>query len=121
VAAFQRAWAAQDIPALVDLLDPEATIVTDSGGLANAARRPISGGPRLARYLAALAGKGRELGLVVVETTVNGRPGLAGHIGGETVVVLAFGVEGDRIRNLWAVVNPEKLLPWNSSEPAGPT
>jgi RNA polymerase sigma factor (sigma-70 family) len=115
VAAFRRAWEAQDIPALVDLLDPEATVVADSGGLANATRRPITGGPRLARYLAELARKGSELGLLVVETTVNGRPGLAGQIGGETVLVLAFGVEGDRVRNLWAVVNPEKLLPWNSS------
>jgi hypothetical protein len=117
VAAFRRAWEAQDIPALVDLLDPEATVVADSGGLANAARRPITGGPRLARYLVELGRKGRELGLTVVETTVNGRPGLAGHMGGETVLVLAFGVEGDRIRNLWAVVNPEKLLPWNSEPP----
>ena len=114
VAAFRRAWEAQDIPALVDLLDPEATVVADSGGLATATRRPITGGPRLARYLAELARKGRDLGLLVVETTVNGRPGLAGHIGGETVVVLAFGVTGDRIRNLWAVVNPEKLQPWNA-------
>lgn len=120
VAAFRRAWEAQDIPALVDLLDPEATVVADSGGLANATRRPITGGPRLARYLAELAGKGRDLGLVVVETTVNGHPGLAGRIGGETILVLAFGVEGDRIRNLWAVVNPEKLLPWNAGGPTGP-
>lgn len=117
VAAFQRAWEAQDIRALVDLLDPEATVVADGGGLVNAARHPVTGGPRLARYLANLAGKGGELGLQIVETTVNGRPGLAGHIGGETVLVLAFGVEGDRIRNLWAVVNPEKLLPWNSNAP----
>jgi RNA polymerase sigma factor (sigma-70 family) len=116
VAAFQRAWEAQDIYALVDLLDPDAVIVADSGGLANAARRPITGGPRLARYLSELARKGLELGLQVVQTTVNGRPGLAGHIGHETVVVLAFGIEGDRIRNLWAVVNPEKLLPWNPNE-----
>jgi RNA polymerase sigma-70 factor (ECF subfamily) len=117
VAAFQRAWEAQDIRALVDLLDPDAIIVADSGGLANAARRPITGGPRLARYLSELARKGAELGLQLIETTVNGRPGLAGYIGRETVLVLAFGVEGDRIRNLWAVVNPEKLLPWNSNEP----
>ena len=119
VAAFQRAWEAQDIRALVDVLDPEATVVADSGGLANAARRAITGGPRLARYLSGLARRGGELGLQLVETTVNGRPGLAGHIGGETVLVLAFGVEGDRIRNLWAVVNPEKLLPWNSNEAGG--
>jgi hypothetical protein len=36
-------------------------------------------------------------------------------------VVLAFGVEGDRIRNLWVVANPEKLLPWNAGEGPGPT
>jgi RNA polymerase sigma-70 factor (ECF subfamily) len=119
VAAFRRAWEAQDIRALVDLLDPEATIVADGGGLAGAARRPITGGPRLARYLSQLAHKGGELGLQIVETTVNGRAGLAGHIGGETVVVLAFGIDGDRIRNLWAVVNPEKLLLWNGSENSG--
>lgn len=121
VAAFRRAWEAQDIAALVDLLDPDATVVADGGGRANAARRPITGGPRLARYLAELARKGGALGLKVVETTVNGRPGLAGHIDGETVVVLAFAVEGDRIRNLWAVANPEKLVPWNPDEPAEPT
>ena len=114
VAAFRRAWEAQDIRALVDLLDPEATVVADGGGLVQAARQPITGGPRLARYLVNLAGKSGELGLRIVETTVNGRPGLAGLMGGETVVVLAFGVESDRIRNVWAVVNPEKLLPWNS-------
>jgi RNA polymerase sigma-70 factor (ECF subfamily) len=63
-----------------------------------------------------LAGKGTELDLRVVATTVNGRAGLAGQMGGETVLVLAFGVEGGRIRNLWAVVNPEKLVPWNSDD-----
>ncbi len=115
VAAFQRAFEAQDVRALVELLDPEATVVADGGGIAGAARRPITGGPRLARYLATLAGKGRELGLQLQQTTVNGRPGLAGRLDGVTVVVLAFGVEGDRIRNLWAIANPEKLEPWNAT------
>ena len=46
-----------------------------SGRPANAARRPITGGPRLARYLSKLAGKGSELDLRVVGTTVNGRAG----------------------------------------------
>ena len=113
VTAFRRAWEAQDVRALVDLLDPDASVVADGGGLVSAARRPITGGVRLARYLVGLADRGDDLGLRLVETTVNGRPGLAGHIGGETVVVLAFGVSGDRIRNLWAVVNPEKLRAWN--------
>lgn len=120
VAEFQRAWEAQDVRALVDLLDPEATVVADGGGLVTAARRPISGGPRLARHLTNLAGRKGDLGLRLVETTVNGRPGLAGRVGGETILVLAFGIEGNRIRNLWAVVNPEKLRPWNSTRPSDP-
>jgi RNA polymerase sigma-70 factor (ECF subfamily) len=119
VAEFRRAWEAQDVEALVDLLDPEASVVADSGGLVSAARQPITGGPRLARYLANLAGKGGELGVQIVETMVNGRPGLVGRIGGETVVVLAFGIEGERVRNIWAVVNPEKLVLWNAPPPPG--
>ena len=117
VAAFQRAWEAQDVGSLIEILDPDATVVVDGGGLTNAARRPITGGPRLARYLSTLAGKGTELDLRIVATTVNGRAGLAGQMGGETVLVLAFGIEGSRVRNLWAVVNPEKLGPWNANEP----
>jgi RNA polymerase sigma-70 factor (ECF subfamily) len=119
VAAFHRAWVAQDVRSLVEILDPDATVVVDGGGIPNAARRPITGGPRLARYLARLAGQGAELDLHLVETTVNGRAGLVGRVGGETVLVLAFGIEGGRIRNLWAVVNPDKLTPWNPFEPDG--
>lgn len=118
VAAFQRAWQTQDVRALVEVLDPEATVIVDGGGLASAVRRPITGGRRLARFLTRLARKGAELDLHVIETTVNGHPGLVGQIGGETVLVLAFGVNGDRICNLWAVVNPQKLLPWNSNDRA---
>lgn len=113
VAAFRRAWEAQDVQALVDLLDPDATVVADGGGLVTAARRPITGADRISRYLADLADKGTELGMQVEEATVNGRPGLVGRLGDRTVVVLAFGIEGGRIRNLWAVVNPEKLRRWN--------
>lgn len=113
VAAFRRAWEAQDVQALVDLLDPDATVVADGGGLVTAARRPITGADRISRYLANLADKGTELGMQVEEATVNGRPGLVGRLGDRTVVVLAFGIEGGRIRNLWAVVNPEKLRRWN--------
>jgi RNA polymerase sigma factor (sigma-70 family) len=115
VTAFRQAWEARDVRALVDLLDPDASVVADGGGLVGAARRPITGGARLSRYLVNMAEKGGDIGLRLTETTVNGRPGLVGHVAGETVVVLAFGVGGDRIRNLWVVVNPEKLRSWNPS------
>jgi RNA polymerase sigma-70 factor (ECF subfamily) len=34
--------------------------------------------------------------------------------GGVTVTVLAFEVAGDRIRHIWAVLNPDKLRPWTA-------
>ncbi|WP_236003907.1 sigma-70 family RNA polymerase sigma factor [Nonomuraea antri] len=59
---FKQAWAAQDIGALVGLLDPDAVLVADGGGLAGAASRPVEGGERIARYILALADKGARPG-----------------------------------------------------------
>ncbi|MYZ12595.1 RNA polymerase subunit sigma-24, partial [Streptomyces sp. SID337] len=33
---------------------------------------------------------------------------------GVTVSVLAFDFEGERIKHIWAVRNPEKLRPWTA-------
>ena len=64
--------------ALVELLDPDATVVADGGGLANAALRPITGG-RAVRPLPLDLAAGTERTSTIVGTTVNGRPGLAGQ------------------------------------------
>ncbi len=116
VERFRRVWEAHDIAGLVDLLDPSATLVTDSGGNVNAARRPISGATELARFLVRLACQGAALGVEIAPTTVNGRPGLTGRMGERTVMVLSFGIDRSRVRHLWAVVNPEKLVLWNRDE-----
>jgi RNA polymerase sigma-70 factor (ECF subfamily) len=42
---FKNAWQASDIGALVALLDPEATITADGGGLVTAAPHPIEASP----------------------------------------------------------------------------
>ncbi|MEV6494525.1 RNA polymerase subunit sigma-24, partial [Actinoplanes sp. NPDC051633] len=51
-------------------------------------------------------------GVALLERTVNGRPGLVGRRGGVTIVVYAFDIAGDRIKHIWAVLNPEKLHAW---------
>ncbi|RRQ76772.1 RNA polymerase subunit sigma-24 [Streptomyces griseofuscus] len=108
---FRRAWEAQDIGTLIGLLDPDATFTADGGGLAKAALHPVQGGVRIAHYLAALAAR-KPAGLVILERTVNGRPGLMARWEGATVAVYAFDVVDDRIKSIWAVRNPEKLRPW---------
>ncbi|MFD7085587.1 RNA polymerase sigma factor SigJ [Streptomyces sp. NPDC059918] len=108
---FKEAWEARDIKALVGLLDPDATMVADGGGLAGAALRPVEGGERIAQYLIHMAAKAP--GLTLLERTVNGRPGLVARYAGTTVTVAAFGLAADRVTRIWAVRNPEKLRAWN--------
>ncbi|MFI5611883.1 RNA polymerase sigma factor SigJ [Amycolatopsis sp. NPDC051903] len=113
VRAFKRAWEAQDIDALVGLLDPAASVIADGGGLARAVLRPVEGARRIVRYLVDLSA--RLPALTILERPVNGEPGLVVLQDGETVSVLAFDVAGDRIAHIWAVRNPEKLKPWTRS------
>ncbi len=110
VRGFKEAWEAKDIEALIGLLDPGATAIGDGGGLVSAALHPVVGGEVVARYFVELAERVGEL--TVVERTVNGQPGLVVLDDGAAAAVLAFEVVGDRISNIWAVRNPEKLRTW---------
>ncbi|TDW14875.1 RNA polymerase sigma factor SigJ [Kribbella kalugense] len=107
---FKQAWEAKDIAALMSLLDPDATVIADSGGLTSALLRPIAGAERIARSLINFGGKLRDL--TILERTVNGQPGLVAQRGGVTVTVYAFEVSGDRIKHIWGIRNPGKLRPW---------
>jgi RNA polymerase sigma factor (sigma-70 family) len=112
IRAFKKAWEANDITALIGLLDPGATAIADTGGLATALPGPVEGAEQVA--LAALYVARIAPGLALLERTVNGQPGLVAQLDGVTVAVFAFDVAGDRIRHIWAMRNPEKLRPWTT-------
>ncbi|MFC3891313.1 RNA polymerase sigma factor SigJ [Lentzea rhizosphaerae] len=107
---FRQAWEAQDIKALIALLDPSAVMVADGGGQASTALRPVEGGEQIARYLIGIAKVAPDL--TILGRTVNGSPGLVATVGGVPVTVAAFEVTEDRITRIWAVRNPEKLRAW---------
>jgi RNA polymerase sigma factor (sigma-70 family) len=107
---FKQAWEAKDIDALIRLLDPDAVMTADSGGLAKAALRPIEGREQVARYALGIAAKVADL--TILERNVNGQPGLVVQQAGATVTVVAFAVAGNRITHVWAVRSPEKLRSW---------
>jgi len=111
VRAFKQAWEAKDIDALIGLLDPDATAVADSGGLAVAFLNPIEGREQIARAWVEIANRAAS-NATFLERTVNGQPGLVAQQDGVIVTVFAFEVAGDRIRHIWVVRNPEKLRPW---------
>ena len=111
VRSFQAAWQTGDLAALVGLLDPDVTAISDGGGLAPAARKPVHGADAIARFL--LRARERRPDVVLRTELVNGLLGLVATERGRTVAVVSLGVTGDRIEGIWAVSNPEKLRAWN--------
>ena len=109
---FKQAWEARNIDALIHLLDPGATATGDGGGLVRAALRPVQGAEQIARFFVDRASALPSL--TILERTVNGQPGLVAQLDGVTVAVYAFEVAGDRIKHIWAVLNPDKLRPWTT-------
>ena len=109
---FKEAWAAQDVSALIGLLDPDATATGDGGGLVRAELHPVEGARQVARFFADRARARPDLR--ILERTVNGQPGLVAQLDGVTVAVYAFDITGDRIKHIWAVLNPDKLRSWRT-------
>ncbi|MFD5624942.1 MULTISPECIES: RNA polymerase sigma factor SigJ [unclassified Streptomyces] len=112
VRSFKQAWEAKDINALIGLLAPDATATGDGGGLVPAALHPVEGAEPVAHFFAGRMDAVPEMTLL--ESTVNGRPGLVAQLDGVSVSVLAFDVEDNRVRRIWAVLNPDKLRPWRA-------
>lgn len=110
---FKQAWEAKDIRALIGLLDPDATVIADGGGLVSTVLEPIEGGEQVARAWVEFSRLNPDV--KILERTVNGQPGLVAERNGVTTTVFAFGMAGDRIKHVWAVLNPEKLRPWTEN------
>ncbi|MFB6505333.1 MULTISPECIES: RNA polymerase sigma factor SigJ [unclassified Streptomyces] len=106
----KEAWEAKDITALVGLLDPDAVMTADGGGLVGTVLRPVEGGARIAQYMIAIAD--RAPGLRLLECSVAGAPGLVAQHGGVTATVAAFDSLDGRATRIWVVRNPEKLRLW---------
>lgn len=115
---FAAAVEAGDPAAILDLLDPEARLVTDGGGKAWAALREVSTAPRVARGLAGAARKLLAAGPVDVGVaTVNREPAILTYQEGRLVSVTALDIEAGRIRGVLRVLNPDKLREFTTSPP----
>ncbi|GAA5071823.1 RNA polymerase sigma-70 factor (ECF subfamily) [Thermocatellispora tengchongensis] len=114
--SFQRALETRDLQGLLDVLAPEVVLVSDGGGVKQAAPRPISGAGKVARLIVGGLGKA-GVTLTGEPTVVNGNPSLVLHVDGEIDGVMAIRVEDGRITGLYYVRNPEKLTRIDSETP----
>jgi len=114
--SFQRALETRDLQGLLDVLAPDVVLVSDGGGVKQAALRPIVGADKIVRFVA--GGVGRTEATITGEATVvNGNPALILRLDGEIDGVMAVRVEDTGITGLYYVRNPEKLTRVGSETP----
>jgi len=107
---FLAAAAGGDVDALVALLAPDVVLVTDGGGQAKAALRPITGTAKVARFLLATATAGMDLPELRVEVAeVNGLPGIVAWTGGRPYLAMSLTVASAQVTQVLVVRNPDKL------------
>jgi RNA polymerase sigma-70 factor (ECF subfamily) len=107
VDAFAAAAGTGDFDRLLELLDPDAVMVSDGGGIVRAARNPIHGAERIARFLTGI--RARNPGRVYRCAVVNGEAALVAFFGDQVDGVITLGVEDGRIARVDYVRNPHKF------------
>jgi RNA polymerase sigma-70 factor (TIGR02957 family) len=110
---FLAAAAGGDIEALMTVLAPDVTLLTDGGGKTRAALRPITGDRKVARWLVGVVGRPYQ-GVAVSDMSleaaeINGSPGTLIMAGGRAIAALTLAVSGGRITAIQLLANPDKL------------
>src|SRR6266511_375824 len=117
VGRFMEACIAGDMDGLMSLLVEDVTVWSDSGGkVSGAARQPLQGSDRVARAMIGNAARAPE-GTTLEVIEANGFPALLIRVKGQVVGVLTLEVEGDFIRAIRNVANPDKLAHLNLPPP----
>jgi RNA polymerase sigma-70 factor, ECF subfamily len=97
-----------DMEAVLARLAPDVVCVTDGGANRRAARRPVVGAGRVARFLSNLTKRYGDH-LSVTAATVNGDAGIVARLDGVIDFVAAFEVDGESVRTVRVIRNPDKL------------
>lgn len=108
VQKFLAATATGDVSDVLALLTNDAAFYSDGGGQVAAARRPIVGAAAVSRFFVKIRPL-RPSEVEVKLVTINGRVGALMSSQGRVFNAVAFDLEGDAIRAIYIVRNPDKL------------
>ena len=106
---FTEAVNARDGRTLLSLFAPDATWTADGGGRTAATPRPIVGADRIARLVLGLLDRLQGDVLTMELVDVNSETGLCLRVNGRITAIMSIVTDGDRIHEVYAVVNPDKL------------
>lgn len=117
--AVRQACADQDADRLAALLSADATAFFDGGGKVRALTRPVHGSRPVAHSLLTLLAHRPH---TTVDThPVNNRTGLIARYHHQVAAVISLDIADHHITQLWIVLNPDKLRPWNQPPAHNPT
>ena len=105
---FVEACAGGDVNALLAVLTEDAVLVSDGGGNARAAKKPIAGRDRVARFLLGITAQA-PAGFTVDVVSINGGAGVLLRVDGNPYVVVTVEGDGNAIRTVHIIANPDKL------------
>ncbi|MET0295877.1 MAG: RNA polymerase sigma factor SigJ [Microbacterium sp.] len=108
--AFAVACTTGDLQGLVAILDPDVVLHADGGGFVSAARRPVLGADRVARFMLGIPRLAPEA-LIAPAFTPDGLS-FSVTLDGTPHSVITLGVRGDLVTEVWIMRNPEKLSLW---------
>lgn len=105
---FLTTVAEGDMSGLLEILADDIVVYSDGGGKVFAAKKPVAGKDLAAKFifgLARLAPDQYELQFAYV----NGYPGMVIYVDGSPLTVIAMRISGGKIKNMYSVLNPDKL------------
>jgi RNA polymerase sigma-70 factor (ECF subfamily) len=108
LATFKEATETGDLHRLLEILAPDVVLLSDGGGIKQAALRPIVGADKVVRWFAGVSAKA-PMPVEVHHVLVNGAPGLRIDTGGELDTVATVALRRGLIGAIYLVRNPHKL------------
>ncbi|GAA5522728.1 RNA polymerase sigma-70 factor [Aliifodinibius salicampi] len=110
VTAFIEAVQKGNISEIESMLAEEAILYSDGGGKVTAARKPIYGANKIARFMVGIQ-KHKEEGQTVdiIFRGINREPGMMIYLDDKLFNVWSFHIKNGIIQNIFVVLNPDKL------------
>jgi RNA polymerase sigma-70 factor (ECF subfamily) len=119
VGRFMEACVAGDMHGLMSLLAEDVTTWSDGGGkVAGAGRHPVHGRDKVAQGIIGRLSHAPE-GMTFEMIEANGLPALLVRVKGQIVSIVTLEVEGEFIRAVRIVANPDKLTHLNLPPTSG--
>lgn len=116
---FMRVAVDGDLQGLLAVLAPDVVVLTDAGGAAKAALRPLHGSDKAARFLAAISHDATDVTWSLRE--LNGRPAALVRSSGVLLATVDLDIVDGLVTTVRVQMNPAKLGRLAPADPGAPT